>query len=87
MADWPHKLEAIWCLNFVFSNVDFCQMDEMDGTEIGRLHHTQHAPLLQIVDFHIDFDGNEFDVCENHQQRRRQTPRSIHGSRWKVFLG
>lgn len=25
MADWPHKLEAIWCLNFVFSNVDFAK--------------------------------------------------------------
>lgn len=61
-------------------------MDEMDGTEIGRLHLTQHAPLLQIVDFHIDFDGNEFDVCENQQQQRR-TARPFHGSRWKVFLG
>lgn len=36
----------------------------MRKTEIWRLHHTQHAPLLEIDDFHIDFDGNESDLCE-----------------------
>lgn len=61
----------------------------MNETEIRRLHHTQHAPLLQIVDFHIDFDGNEFDLCEKPTTAKHTHKRQAknHGSSWKVFLG